>query len=223
MVKLRRSRNIAVKVITGMNQDRVAVNAGTLQQRSQQYVFVLAITVFVMQHLDGRMRLVSPHSKGQAHIPDVLADKVINATLFLLITGGSLGEHLGLCLHVRTRDETVRQQTVIPLGDLPPATERRQLNIRRGGLLLRRIRAVLFHCGRLSKVGTLPCIDFGVRGFLSGIRLTTLDVKLTASGGFYDQTLILNLVSAVEGVSKPELIRSQRFDQLAGYLVFQRI
>ena len=59
MIELRWRRNLGVEIIAGVDENSVTGNAAAFEQRRQQRVFVLAISILVMEHVGRRVRLVA--------------------------------------------------------------------------------------------------------------------------------------------------------------------
>ena len=87
VIELRRRGNLRIKLASGINQHRRCVIARGFEQRGEQSVLVLAVAVFVVQHIGGSMRLKSSHSERQADVAKIRRNVVVKRRDLLEISG----------------------------------------------------------------------------------------------------------------------------------------
>src|SRR5438132_11018673 len=92
----------------------MAANATTLEQRREQRVLVLAVSILIVEHLARGMRLVAPDPERQAHVPDVLAHEGIEAPRPFIIGHGTSGDLDRLRPHLGSGGDLAALQRVIP-------------------------------------------------------------------------------------------------------------
>ena len=71
MIELAGRAHVGIDLARGIDEYRVGIEPYGLKQRGEQRVLVLAITVCVLQHLGGSVRLVAPDPKGNADVAEV--------------------------------------------------------------------------------------------------------------------------------------------------------
>ena len=95
-------------------------------------MFIFAIAVSILQNVRGRVRLIAPDSERDADVTHRPRHEIVEPPRLLRGSVGSLGEFVGFLPHAVVHRHALALQLRIPLRNLLPVSESRQLHIRTG-------------------------------------------------------------------------------------------
>ena len=126
MVELEGVRHIWINGLSRVGQHSLRMNPCGIQHGFQQRGFVFAVAIAIDENFTGGVGLVASHAEGEADVPDILGNPVIQGLGFGVVGVEAMHDFVGFRANFGSGEAAILFEIGVPIGDLRPTLKGRK-------------------------------------------------------------------------------------------------